>query len=396
MTSICFYFQVHQPFRLREYNFFQIGEEHHYEYEQKNAFLLNRIAEKCYLPANRLILKLIQKYKGKFKVSFSISGCAIEQFALYRPDVLISFQKLAKTKCVEFLAETYYHSLSFLFSQKEFVRQVNKHQDKMGSLFGKKPQVFRNTELIYSNDLAKIIANLGFKGVLCEGVDRLLCGRSPSFIYKAKSVNVKCLLKNYVLSDDIAFRFSDTSWSEFPLTANKFAQWIEKIGSGTVNLFLDYETFGEHQSKATGIFTFLEQLPELILQKENIDFKTPSELLHDLPVADEYDVPEPISWADEERDLSAWLENKMQQEAIKRLYALETAVLESKDEQLIETWGRLQTSDHFYYMSTKYQNDGKVHAYFSPYDSPFDAYINFMNVLSDFEQRLAKKVALQA
>lgn len=396
MTSVCFYFQVHQPFRLREYSFFQIGKEHNYEYEDKNAFLLNRIAEKCYLPTNRLLLKLIQKYKGKFKVCFSISGCAIEQFALYRPDVLVSFQKLAKTKCVEFLAETYYHSLSFLFSQKEFIRQVNKHQDKIESLFGKKPQVFRNTELIYSNDLAKVVANLGFKGVLCEGVDRLLHGRSPSFLYKAKNVeNIKCLLKNYMLSDDIAFRFSDRSWSEFPLTAEKFAQWIANQGNGAVNLFLDYETFGEHQSKETGIFTFLEKLPELLLQKENIDFKTPSELLDELPIVDEYDVATPISWADEGRDLSAWLENKMQQEAVRRVYSIETEVLKSHDEKLIETWGRLQTSDHFYYMSTKYQNDGKVHAYFSPYDSPFDAYINFMNVLSDFEQRLAEKAPLQ-
>jgi alpha-amylase len=389
MTSVCFYFQIHQPFRLKEYTFFQIGEDHSYEYEEKNALLLNRIAEKCYLPTNKLILKLIKKYKGKFKVTFSISGCAIEQFAKYRPDVLVSFQKLAQTKCVEFLAETYYHSLSFLYSQSEFERQVRKHSNKIYSLFGKYPKVFRNTELIYSNDLAQVIEKLGFEGVLCEGVDRLLGGRNRSLLYRAKNAQkVKCLLKNYVLSDDIAFRFSDKNWSEYPLSAEKFAHWISKTDNGSVNLFLDYETFGEHQRKETGIFSFLEQLPELILASKDMDFKTPSDLLHELPIGDEYDVPEPVSWADEARDLSAWLENKMQQEAVKKIYSLEDKVIKSNNEQLIETWGKLQTSDHFYYMSTKYQDDGQVHAYFSPYDSPFDAYINYMNILSDFEQRL--------
>jgi alpha-amylase len=389
MTSVCFYFQVHQPFRLKDYDFSMIGEDHLYEYEEKNAKLIDRIADRCYLPTNKLILKLIKKYKGKFKVTFSISGCAIEQFALYRPDVLLSFKDLAKTGRVEFLAETYYHSLSFLYSEKEFERQVQKHSMKMSSLFGKKPSVFRNTELIYNNELAKTIGKMGFEGVLCEGVDKLLGGRNRSLLYCAKNTqNIKCLLKNYVLSDDIAFRFSDTTWSEYPLSAEKFVSSISQIEGGSVNLFLDYETFGEHQQKETGIFQFMEKLPELILKEPQLDFKTPSELLKTLPIIDEYDVPEPVSWADEARDLSAWLENSMQKEAVKRIYSLEDRVLKSSNESLIDTWGRLQTSDHFYYMSTKYQADGKVHAYFSPYGSPFDAYINYMNVVSDFEDLL--------
>jgi alpha-amylase len=389
MTSVCFYFQVHQPFRLKEYDFSRIGEDHIYEYEDKNARLLHRIADRCYLPANKLMHKLIKKYRGKFKITFSISGCAIEQFALYRPDVLLSFKDLAKTGSVEFLTETYYHSLSLLYSVREFERQVNKHREKIQTLFGQKPKVFRNTELIYSNELAKIISKMGFDGVLCEGVDKLLGSRNRSLLYRAKNAqNVKCLLKHYVLSDDIAFRFSDKSWAEYPLSAQKFVHWVKNTGHGAVNLFLDYETFGEHHHKESGIFEFLTSIPELILADKQMGFHTPSALLDQLPIADDYDVPEPVSWADEERDLSAWLENSMQQEAAKRIYSLEEKVLRSNDDKLLDTWGRLQTSDHFYYMSTKYQNDGKVHAYFSPYNSPFDAYINYMNVVSDFENLL--------
>jgi alpha-amylase len=389
MTSVCFYFQVHQPFRLKDYNFSAIGEDHSYEYEEKNVRLLNRIADSCYLPTNKLIQKLIKKHKGKFKVTFSISGCAIDQFALYRPDVLLSFKELAKTGAVEFLTETYYHSLSFLYSGKEFERQVNKHREKISLLFGQKSTIFRNTELIYSNELAQMIGKMGFEGVICEGVDRLLGGRNRSLLYRAKNMqSIKCLLKHYVLSDDIAFRFSDPSWSEYPLSAEKFVQWVKNIGHGAVNLFLDYETFGEHHRKESGIFEFLEAIPALVLANKNITFHTPSELLKQIPIADDYDVPEPVSWADEARDLSAWLENNMQQEAVKKIYSLEEKVLNKNDDRLLDTWGRLQTSDHFYYMSTKYQNDGKVHAYFSPYNSPFDAYINYMNVVSDFENLL--------
>ena len=389
MTSVCFYFQVHQPFRLKDYDFSAIGEDHSYEYEEKNAHILNRIADRCYLPANKLMLKLIKKHKGKFKITFSISGCAIDQFALYRPDVLLSFKDLAKTGCVEFLAETYYHSLSFLYSTKEFERQINKHREKIYTLFGQKSKVFRNTELIYSNELAKIIAKMGFNSVLCEGVDKLLGGRNRSLLYRAKNAqNIKCLLKHYILSDDIAFRFSDPSWSEYPLSAEKFVQWVKNTGYGAVNLFLDYETFGEHHTKESGIFEFLEAIPSLMLADKQMTFHTPSELLDQIPIADDYDVPEPVSWADEARDLSAWLENDMQKEAVRRIYNLEETVLQKNDDKLLDTWGRLQTSDHFYYMSTKYQNDGKVHAYFSPYNSPFDAYINYMNVVSDFENLL--------
>lgn len=391
MPSICFYFQVHQPYRIKRYSFFDIGKDHFYEDDEKNRVVLNKVSEKCYLKANQKILSLIKKHKGKFRVSYSLSGTLIEQLETYRPDVLKSFTELAETGCVEFLAETYYHSLSFIYSKEEFKRQVKLHEEKIQKYFKQKPKVFRNTELIFNNELASYIEKMGYKGILCEGVDRLLNGRSPNHVYQPKGCGkIKALLKNYRLSDDIAFRFSDVNWSEFPLTADKFASWVHKIaGSGEVlNLFMDYETFGEHQWESTGIFDFMEHLPTEIMKHKDFNFLTPSEVIEKYPVRDVYDVKDFTSWADAERDLSAWLSNTMEQEAISRIYALEEKVKATGDEDLISMWGKFQTSDHFYYMCTKFWSDGDVHKYFSPYDSPYDAYIYYMNAFSDFEATL--------
>lgn len=391
MPSVCFYFQVHQPFRVKRYSFFDIGKDHFYEDDEKNRLILDKVSEKCYLKTNRKMLELINRHKGKFRISYSISGTALEQFEIHRPDVLQSFVDLAKTGCVEFLSETYYHSLSFLYSKTEFKRQVEMHKAKIQELFGVTPKVFRNTELIFNNELASYIERMGYKGILCEGVDHLLGTRTPNYLYQpAGTLKIKAFLKNYRLSDDVAFRFSDRNWTEWPLQADTFASWIHKVaGDGeVVNLFMDYETFGEHQWEETGIFEFLDHLPAEVLKHPDFDFKTISEAVDAYKVRDIYDVPDFISWADAERDLSAWLSNPMEKEAAKRLYALEDEVMKTENKDLIDVWGKLQTSDHFYYMCTKFWSDGDVHKYFSPYDSPYDAYIYFMNVLADFETTL--------
>lgn len=395
MPSICFYFQVHQPFRIRNYSFFDIGLSHLYEDDKGNHEILNKVADKCYLKTNQKMLELIRRHEGRFRISYSISGTAMEQFEKYRPDVLQSFIDLADTGCVEFLSETYSHSLSFIFSKSEFRRQVQKHAGMIKRYFRQEPVVFRNTELIYNNELAACIAEMGYKGLICEGVDRLLGSRTPSFIYRpATGTDIKLLLKNHRLSDDIAFRFSDRGWKEFPLTVDKFKNWVHTIaGNGeTVNLFMDYETFGEHQWESTGIFNFLDHLPGEILSHQDFSFKTPSETISAYPARDTYNVDEFTSWADTERDLSAWLSNSMQQEAAKRIYSLEEDVLECKDPEILKVWERLQTSDHFYYMCTKFWNDGDVHKYFSPFDSPYDAYMYYMNVFSDLECTVKAKL----
>jgi alpha-amylase len=391
MPSLCFYFQVHQPFRLKPYDCFKIGHDHAYEDEDKNREILDRVAAKCYLPANKLMRELIDKLGGKFKISYSISGTALEQFERYRPDVLRSFQDLVSTGCVEILSETYHHSLSFLYSREEFVRQVGRHQALISLLFNQSPVVFRNTELIYNNEIASFVADMGFQGILSEGLDTVLGYRSPNFLYHPPgNPRIKTLLKNYKLSDDIAFRFSDKAWSAWPLTANTFAHWVHQAaGNGdTINLFMDYETFGEHQWPETGIFDFLRQLPADILKHPDFNFKTPSEIIQAYPVRGEYDVHHLSSWADIERDLSAWLGNSLQHDAMERVYSLEKQIKKSADVHLLEDWAKLLTSDHFYYMSTKYWNDGDVHKYFSHYNTPYDAYINFMNVVTDLEHVL--------
>ncbi len=394
MPSICFYFQVHQPYRLKPYTFFDIGSNHYYFDDEKNRDVLNKVADKCYLPANRLMLELIEKFQGKFKISYSISGVALEQFEAWRPDVLQTFIELANTGCVEFISETYYHSLAYVFSRNEFKKQIDQHRLLIKKYFKQEPKVFRNTELQYDNELAKVIEDMGYEGIICEGVDRILNGRSPNHLYIAPNANkIKSLLKNYRLSDDIAFRFSDRTWSEWPLTAEKFADWIHAVAKTgeTINLFMDYETFGEHQWAESGIFEFMRYMPGYVLKHPDFSFKTVSETVASYPVRDTYDAHILTSWADSERDLSAWLGNPLQDESIGKIYQIEEEVYQSGDKLLIDTWKKMLTSDHFYYMSTKYWNDGDVHKYFSPYDSPYDAYIYYMNALSDFRSLIKKK-----
>ncbi|OYT41811.1 MAG: alpha-amylase [Candidatus Altiarchaeales archaeon ex4484_43] len=391
MVSVCFYFQVHQPYRLKRYSIFDIGNNGGYFNDAKNREILQKVARKCYLPANKLILDLINETDGKFRVSYSITGVVLDQFEEYMPEVIESFQKLVDTGYVELLSETYYHSLAFLYSEKEFEEQVKLHRKKMRELFGYRPGVFRNTELVYNNRVAYLAEKMGYKGVLAEGADYILGWRSPNFVYKAKMANnMRLLLKNYRLSDDIAFRFSERGWEGWPLTADKFAAWINSInGNGNVvNLFMDYETFGEHQWEDTGIFNFLRYLPHEILKHPDNDFKTPTEVIKAYKPVAELDIRNIVSWADVERDLSAWLGNQMQRSAIEKLYELEAIVKESGDEKLLEDWRRLQTADHFYYMCTKWFNDGDVHKYFNVYNRPHDSFIAFINIITDLRIRL--------
>ena len=402
MPSVCFYFQVHQPLRVKRYRIFDIGKDGAYfndesETDLNNRRILEKVARKCYLPATRAIIELLKRYK-EFKVSFSFSGLVLEQLQQWAPETLEAFQEAVRTGRVEVLGETYYHSLAFLHSEEEFRRQVELHGKKIKEVFGVTPRIFRNTELIYSNQLAKIVERMGFKGMLAEGADKILEWRSPNFLYRAQGApHIRLLLKNYRLSDDIAFRFSERSWSEFPLTASKFAQWLSAHnGNGEViNLFMDYETFGEHQWEETGIFEFLRALPSEILKYPDMDFVTPSEAIRRYAPVATLDVPQYVSWADVERDLSAWLSNSMQHEAMQTLYAFEERVVGAGDMHLLENWRRLQTSDHFYYMCTKWFADGDVHKYFNPYESPYDAFIAYMNALKDFELRIAQVHAVK-
>ncbi|MFH2020139.1 MAG: glycoside hydrolase family 57 protein [archaeon] len=390
MKSICFYFQVHQPFRLKRYRIFDIGKDHEYFDDALNRKIMQKVAKKCYLPTNNLMLSLIKKHNGNFKISYSITGTALEQFEAYAPEVLDSFVELSRTGCVEFLSETYYHSLSFLFSKQEFKEQVMLHQQKIKELFGQEPKVFRNTELIYNNELAHHVEKLGYKAILAEGADHILGWRSPNFVYKSKTTdNLKLLLKNYKLSDDIAFRFSNKGWNEWPLSVEKFSSWLDPAEGVTLNLFMDYETFGEHQWEDTGIFNFMKALPGELLRK-GIGFRTPTEVSEEPAVA-ELDIHNPISWADIERDLSAWLGNKMQNSAATEIFAFEKAVKETGDAKLLADWRRLLTSDHLYYMCTKWFSDGDVHKYFNPYDSPYDSYVSFMNIMNDIAVRIRRK-----
>lgn len=391
MSAICFYFQVHQPYRLRHYTFFDIGQSPFYEDEDANCGILLKVARKCYLPMNALLLKLIKRHEGRFKVSFSISGTALDQFEAYAPEVIQSYRELMATGCVEMLSETYSHSLSFLYSPEEFRAQVQQHDDRIEELFGVRPVVFRNTELIYNNALARTVEDMGYKAILAEGADHVLGWRSPNFLYRpAGCQKLKLLLKNYSLSDDIAFRFSNHQWPEFPLTADKFTNWAQAaVASGNIiNLFMDYETFGEHQWETTGIFQFMEALPDYILRLPGFGFVTPSEAAARYEPVAELDVHNFMSWADAERDLTAWLGNDMQHDAIEAVYRLEPKIRQLNNPGMLRTWQRLQTSDHFYYMCTKWFADGDVHSYFNPYGTPYDAYINYMNVLADFSMRL--------
>ena len=386
--SLCLYFQVHQPDRLRLYRFFDIGNDSQYFDEFANRTILKRIAQRCYLPMNELIYELIQKHGKNFKVAFSISGAALEQFEQYAPEVLESFKKLASTKCVEFLAETYSHSLASLKSEKEFKNQVKEHAAAIKKHFGVKPKTFRNTELIYSDAIGEAVAEMGYNTMLTEGAKHILGWKSPNFLYtNAINPKLKLLLKNFNLSDDIAFRFAGNN-----MTSDQYAAWLAESAANDdiINLFMDYETFGEHQNASTGIFEFMRALPDAVLANTELKFVTPSEAAaKHQPVAPLH-VPYAISWADEERDTSAWLGNELQNEAFEKLYSLEKGVMASKDADLLADFRKLQESDHFYYMCTKFFSDGAVHKYFNPYDTPYEAFINYMNVLSDFALRVEK------
>jgi len=394
MVAICFYFQVHQPYRMNKYRIFDIGKHSNYFDEQKNEEIMKKVTSKCYLPTTRLLLDLIKRHNGKFKCSFSITGTALEQFEKYSPEVISLFKEMAATGNVEFLSETYYHSLSFLYSKDEFKSQVDLHKKKLKKLFGVTPKVFRNTELIFNNELANFAQNMGYKGILAEGADHILDWRSPNYLYTAVTApKIKLMLKNYKLSDDIAFRFGEKSWKEWPLTVPKYVDWINRVNGGgdVINLFMDYETFGEHQWEDKGIFAFLEHLPAEILKHPDNCFMTPSEVIKSFPTRGELDVHFPVSWADVERDLSAWQGNHIQKQALENMYKFEKVVKSTKDKKLIEDWRKLTTSDHFYYMCTKWFNDGDVHKYFNPYETPYDSFIAFMNILNDIQYRLKEK-----
>lgn len=393
--AICFYFQVHQPFRLKRYRFFDLGHDHYYYDDFTNESIMRKVADNCYLPANAIILDQIQKNKGKFKVTFSLTGLVIKQFQLYAPEVLDSFRKLAETGMVEFLAETESHSLASIKTRSEFEHQINAHREMLREHIGYESTSFRNTELIYSDQIGSWVADMGFKSMLTEGAKHVLGWKSPNFLY-CNSINprLKVLLRNFVLSDDIAFRFSNRAWAEWPLTTDKYAAWIAKIApkSELVNIFLDYETFGEHNHRDTGIFEFLEHMPAAILKKTPFKFMTPTEVAESLQPVSAISVPSPISWADEERDITAWHGNELQVAALEKLYNLTDKVNRCDDVQIKKDWEYLQASDHFYYMATKFFSDGAVHAYFNPYDTPYDAFMNYMNVISDFEIRVNRFV----
>lgn len=388
---ICLYFQVHQPYRLGRFRYFDIGRNGGYFDDEKNRSILEKVSRKCYLPATRLLQELAGAFPNRFKCAFSFSGMVLEQLLHTHSEVLSEFQQLAGMPGVEILAETYGHSLSALVSQEEFEQQVKRHGRMVETLFSQTPQVLRNTELIYSDMIGNYAAALGFKGILAEGADRILGWKSPNYLYAAKNApELGVLLKNYRLSDDIAFRFSQPGWNEGPLTAEKFVHWLNAIPKDEpiVNLFMDYETFGEHQWEESGIFDFLRALPDAVFRHSNFEFITPAEALEKLNPVDTISMPEPVSWADEARDLSAWLGNPLQDDAFESLYQLRPLVEECEDEKILGDWQKLQTSDHFYYMCTKYFADGDVHKYFNPYDSPYEAFVNYMNVLADFELRL--------
>ena len=388
------YFQVHQPTRLRLYRFFDIGKDSHYYDDFTNRTILHRVAQRCYLPMNRILLDLIKKHGGAFKVTFSITGSALEQFDRYEPEVVDSLRELAATGNVEFLAETYYHSLSSLASEGEFKHQVEKHVKTIEDHFGVTPKAFRNTEMIYSDSIGRMVYSLGFKTMLTEGAKHILGWKSPDYVYTDPLENrLKLLLRNYSLSDDIAFRFSDRGWDNWPLTGEKFLSWLKAADGDIINLFMDYETFGEHQRESSGIFDFMRYLPDVVLGDGSFEFTTPSAATRKYKAIAEIDVPDPISWADEERDVTAWLGNELQQDAFNKLYEQSEKLALLNNPVLWEEFGHLQESDHLYYMSTKFFSDGEVHRYFNPYNTPYEAFINYMNALSDFILRIDDAVA---
>ena len=395
--AIVLYLHVHQPYRVRHYTIFDAGVDHRYfdaPYDDRtnNERIMHKVAEKSYLPTNRRLLQLLNDHP-EFKLSLSITGTAIEQMEAWAPEALQSFKDLCATGRVEIVGETYHHSLAFFYSRSEFETQVNMHAEKVQQVFGQTPKVLRNTELAYNNDLAYWADKAGYKGILAEGWDNVLGWRSPNFVYQPTyTENIRLLMKNYKLSDDIAFRFGDRGWAGWPLTADKFTHWLNSSGDATnFDLFMDYETFGEHQWDDTGIFEFLAHLPNEWLKTPGNTFMTVSEVIDAFDPVDRVDCPQTITWADTERDLSAWLGNSMQGSAIHALYEMQNKILDTGDLALIDDFRKLQTSDHFYYMCTKWFNDGDIHAYFSPYENPYDAFVAFMNSWHDIKFRLAAK-----
>jgi len=390
MIPVCLYFQVHQPYRLRRYNYFDVGREHRYFDDETNRELLRKVCDRSYLPATAMLERLLERHP-RFAVSFSLSGCLLEQLELWAPEVRDAFRRLAASGRVEFLGETSHHSLAWLASKDEFAVQVDLHGRAVARAFGQEPRVFRNTELIYSDSLAAFLEEKGYRGVLADGVEPLMGSRSPRHVYRGSTRGgLPLLLRDYRLSDDIAFRFSDRSWSEWPLTTEKYDRWVSRVEGEILSLFMDFETFGEHQWKETGIFEFFEAWVGRHLAHRGAAFLTPSEAIERLPRRDLLSAPRTISWADEARDLSAWQGNDLQRDALKRLFALEGRVKSSGSPELLSDFRRLTTSDHYYYMATKSASDGDVHAYFSPYESPYEAYIALMHVLSDLERRLPR------
>ena len=393
MTSICLYFEVHQPFRLNRFSVFNIGENNksysNYFNKKLNQEIFEKVARKCYIPTNQLLLDLINKNEGKFRISFSITGTFFEYCEQHIPSVIDSFKELFKTGAVDLIEETYFHSLSSLYDDlDEFEDQVKMHRQLIRNLFNYSPKVFRNTEAIYDNRIAKKVEEMGYKGIITEGTEKILHWRSPNYIYKAINSNLKVLLRNYNLSDDVGFRFSSQNWNGFPLTADKYANWMAKTDGNLINLFMDYETFGEHQWTETGIFNFLEHLPGEILKHNHLDFVTVSEAIDRYDIMGEIDVPWAISWADEDRNVSTWLGNDMQIACFNELKNIGKKIKNTGNQDLINTWRKLQTSDHLYYVSTKGFKDGAVHSYFSHYDSPYDGFINYMNILQDLKQKI--------
>lgn len=389
MASVVLYLQIHQPFRLRRYSVFDT--DRHYFDDVQNAQVLGRVAERCYLPASQVLLETLKAHDGAARIGLSVTGVALEQFQLYAPQVIDALVALSQTGCVDFLDETYYHSLAFFYSREEFRAQVEAHRAMIKSLFDQQPRVFRNTELIYNNDLAQFVGHMGYDGILAEGADEVLGDRAPTHVYEPPHCNNRVLLKNYRLSDDISLRFSRTDWPQWPLTAEKFSQFVNQInGHGELcNLFLDFETFGEHQSAQTGILEFLRHLPAAVLAHPGNDFLSPAQAIDRYPSAGVLDVPQPISWADPEHNLTNWVGNAMQLNALHELFKLEGPLKDHGDTDLLSDWRKLTTSDHFYYMCTKYWSNGSRHnRYFSPYESPYDSYINFMNVLDNIQSRV--------
>ncbi|MCC8198896.1 MAG: glycoside hydrolase family 57 protein [Tannerellaceae bacterium] len=382
MKTICFYFQIHQPFRLKRYRFFDIGNDHYYYDDFQNEEIMRRISERCYLPANRTLMEMIKSSGGKFKVAFSISGTALEQMEIYSPEVIDSFKELAATGNVEFLTETYSHSLTSLGDPEDFRLQVKKHRDKIHTLFGVKPKVFRNTELIYSDEISELVYGLGFRGMLTEGAKHILGWKSPNYVYTSSyRPQLKLLLKNDRYSEDLSLRFSNYSWTEYPLTADKYMSWIAATPESEqiINLFMNYEVLGSLQPAESGIFDFMKALPRFAAEK-GISFSTPSEVFSLLKPVDAISVPYPMSWVDEEKDCSSWLGNILQQEAFRKVNEISERVRLVEDRRIRQDWDYLLSSDHFYYMNTKHVGEKG----FSPYDNPYDAFNNYMNVLSDF------------